>query len=240
MAGALCRITEKLNLPFVFKASYDKANRSSLHAFRGPGLEAGLHVLAKVKKECGVPVLSDVHELSQVGPAAEVLDVLQIPAFLSRQTDLIVAAAKTGRALNIKKGQFLAPWDMRNVVEKAASTGNQNLMVTERGVSYGYNNLVVDYRALPILRSFGYPVVFDATHSVQLPGGQGHASGGNAEFIPYLAKAAVAAGVDGLFFEVHDDPARALSDGPNAVRLDLLPGLLERLLRIFEAAREKG
>ncbi len=237
IAEALCKITKRLKLPFIFKASYDKANRSSISSFRGPGLDRGLEILAQVKTQFGIPVLSDVHEVSQVASAATVLDVLQIPAFLSRQTNLIVEAAKTGKAVNIKKGQFLSPWEMKNVIEKTTSTGNRNIMVTERGSSYGYNNLVVDFRSLPIMRSFGYPVVFDATHSVQLPGATGKASGGNAEFIPYLAKAAVAVGVDGLFFETHDNPAKALSDGPNAVHLKLVPDLLKKLLDIFQVCR---
>ncbi|MBI1745523.1 MAG: 3-deoxy-8-phosphooctulonate synthase [Acidobacteria bacterium] len=238
MAEALKTITDRLRLPFIFKASFDKANRTSLGAYRGPGIEKGLAVLSKIRKAVGVPVLSDVHDVGQVERAAGVLDVLQIPAFLSRQTDLILAAARTGRTINIKKGQFLAPWDIKNVVEKAASTGNSNILITERGCSFGYNNLVVDYRSLPTMRRFGYPVILDATHSVQLPGGQGQASGGNAEYIPYLAKAAVAVGVDGLFFEVHDNPPAALSDGPNAIRLDTFAELLERLLTLHKVARD--
>lgn len=238
MAEALRKIAEARNVPYIFKASFDKANRTSSRSYRGPGLEEGLRVLSKVKRTIDVPVLSDVHETHQVVPAAETLDILQIPAFLSRQTDLIVAAAETGRTVNIKKGQFLAPWDMKNVMDKAAATGNASLLLTERGYSFGYNNLVVDFRSLPVMRRFGYPVVFDATHSVQLPGGQGQSSGGNAEFIPHLAKAAVAVGVDGLFFEVHDNPAAALSDGSNAIRLDAFGDLLDRLLAIHVLVRE--
>jgi len=238
MAESLRRVAERLRLPFIFKASFDKANRTSLSAYRGPGLAAGLRVLERVRREVGVPVLSDVHETAQVADAAAVLDVLQVPAFLCRQTDLVLAAARTGRTVNIKKGQFLAPWDMQHVVDKARSVAEGQVLVTERGSSFGYNNLVVDFRSLPVMRRFGCPVVFDATHSVQLPGGRGVASGGMAEYIPYLAKAAVAVGVDGLFFEVHDDPASALSDGANAIRLEAFGPLLERLLALHELARE--
>jgi len=231
-AERLMTIANGVSMPLIFKASYDKANRTSVTAYRGPGLREGLRILAKVKEALGVPVLSDIHSIEQVGPAAEVLDVLQIPAFLCRQTDLVVAAARTGRVLNIKKGQFLAPWDMENVVGKAVSAGNDRLVLTERGVSFGYNNLVSDMRCIPIMRRFGYPVVFDATHSVQLPGGQGGCSGGQREFVEYLARAAVATGLDGVFMEVHEDPDKALCDGPNSIRLDELPYLLKKLKAI--------
>jgi 2-dehydro-3-deoxyphosphooctonate aldolase (KDO 8-P synthase) len=237
VAARLRDLTSRLGIPFVFKASYDKANRSSLSSYRGPGIERGLEILASVKERLGVPILTDVHDVTQVARAAVVADVLQIPAFLCRQTDLLVEAARSGRAVNVKKGQFMAPWDMQGVLEKAASTGNRDLMVTERGFSFGYNNLVVDMRAFPVLRSLGYPVVFDVTHSVQRPGGLGDRSGGDAHFIDTLAPAGVAAGVDGLFMEVHQNPARALSDGPNAYRLGRLEALLRRLLRIRDAAR---
>ncbi|HET7292629.1 MAG TPA: 3-deoxy-8-phosphooctulonate synthase [Vicinamibacteria bacterium] len=237
VASRLKEITGELGIPFIFKASYDKANRSSLGSYRGPGVERGLEILASVKARHGVPILTDVHETRDVEKAAQVADVLQIPAFLCRQTDLVVEAARSGRVVNIKKGQFMAPWDMKGVLEKAASTGNRKLLVTERGFSFGYNNLVVDPRSFPVLRSFGYPVVFDVTHSVQRPGGLGDRSGGEAHFIDTLGPAGVAAGVDGLFMEVHENPARALSDGPNAYRLGRLKALLARLLRVHEAAR---
>jgi 2-dehydro-3-deoxyphosphooctonate aldolase (KDO 8-P synthase) len=230
VAAELKKITAALGLPWIFKASFDKANRTSLKSFRGPGLEAGLKVLAKVGREFEVPLLTDVHEISQVQPAAEVVDVIQIPAFLSRQTDLIVAAAKTGRAVNLKKGQFLAPEDMGQAVAKAEAGGAKKIILTERGSSFGYHNLVVDMRGLLIMRQFGYPVVFDATHSVQLPAEQGRASGGDRRFIAPLARAAVAAGVDGIFLEVHPDPDRALCDGPNSLPLAELPALLRVLL----------
>jgi 2-dehydro-3-deoxyphosphooctonate aldolase (KDO 8-P synthase) len=231
-AERLMAVCNAVSIPLVFKASYDKANRTSLASFRGPGLKEGLRVLAKVRDSLGIPVLSDIHSIEQVKPAAEVLDVIQIPAFLCRQTDLVVAAAKSGRVLNIKKGQFLAPWDMGNVIGKAVEAGNDNLILTERGVSFGYNNLVSDMRSLPIMRRLGYPVVFDATHSVQLPGGLGGSSGGQREFVEYLARAAVAVGLDGIFMEVHDDPDKALCDGPNSVRLEELPHLLQKLKAI--------
>jgi 2-dehydro-3-deoxyphosphooctonate aldolase (KDO 8-P synthase) len=237
VAGRLKEITGELGIPLIFKASYDKANRSALGSYRGPGVERGLEILAAVKAKHGVPILTDVHETGEVERAAQVADVLQIPAFLCRQTDLVLEAARSGRVVNIKKGQFMAPWDMKGVLEKAASTGNRRLLVTERGFSFGYNNLVVDPRSFPVLRSFGYPVVFDVTHSVQRPGGLGDRSGGDAHFIDTLAPAGVAAGVDGLFMEVHENPARALSDGPNAYRLGRLKALLARLLRIDSAAR---
>ncbi|HEX5482064.1 MAG TPA: 3-deoxy-8-phosphooctulonate synthase, partial [Terriglobia bacterium] len=219
MAESLSRIARDLRIPYIFKASYDKANRTSLRSFRGPGLTLGLEILARIKKEFPVPVLTDVHEASAVGPAAEVCDMIQIPAFLSRQTDLLVEAGRSGAAVNIKKGQFLSPWDMRNVVEKVASAGNNRILVTERGSSFGYNNLVVDVRGLKVMSEWGYPVVLDVTHSLQLPGGAGERSGGQPEFIETLARASVAAGVDGVFMEVHDNPSQALSDGANALPL---------------------
>jgi 2-dehydro-3-deoxyphosphooctonate aldolase (KDO 8-P synthase) len=237
VAARLKEITDELGISLIFKASYDKANRSSLGSYRGPGLERGLEILAGVKARHGIPILTDVHEVAQVEKAAQVADVLQIPAFLCRQTDLVVEAARSGRVVNIKKGQFMAPWDMKSVLEKAAATGNRRVMVTERGFSFGYNNLIVDMRSFPALRSFGFPVIFDVTHSVQRPGGLGDRSGGDSHFVDTLAPAGVAAGVDGLFMEVHENPARALSDGPNAYRLAKLRGLLERLLRI-QAARQ--
>ena len=240
VAGRLKEITGALGIPFVFKASYDKANRSSLGSYRGPGIDRGLEILAGVRDRLGVPILTDVHEVAQVERAARVADVLQIPAFLCRQTDLVVEAARSGRIVNVKKGQFMAPWDMKGVLEKAASTGNRRIMVTERGASFGYNNLVVDMRSFPVLRSFGFPVIFDVTHSVQRPGGLGDRSGGDAHFIDTLAPAGVAAGVDGLFMEVHEDPARALSDGPNAYRLGRLEKLLKRLLAVDRAVRGRG
>jgi 2-dehydro-3-deoxyphosphooctonate aldolase (KDO 8-P synthase) len=235
MASELKRITDIYKIPFIFKASYDKANRTSIKSFRGPGLEEGLKLLGEVREKVGVPILSDVHETAHAGPAGKVLDILQIPAFLSRQTDLILAAAATGKVVNVKKGQFLAPWEMKNVVDKMHEAGNDRLILTERGASFGYNNLVVDFRSFPIMQSFGVPVVFDVTHSLQLPGGQGQSSGGQPQYIPHLARAGVAAGVDGLFMEVHDNPAKALSDGPNALNLALLPNLLEQLVAIRRA-----
>jgi 2-dehydro-3-deoxyphosphooctonate aldolase (KDO 8-P synthase) len=232
MASELKKITAAHNVPFVFKASYDKANRTSIKSFRGIGIEKGLGILSDIREKLQLPVLSDVHEPSQCHAAGEVLDILQIPAFLSRQTDLIVAAAQTGKIVNVKKGQFLAPWEMKNVVDKMREAGNERVLLTERGASFGYNNLVVDFRSFPIMQSFGCPVVFDVTHSLQLPGGQGQSSGGQPQYIPHLARAGVAAGVDGLFMEVHDNPAKALSDGPNALNLSLLPALLEQLVEI--------
>jgi 2-dehydro-3-deoxyphosphooctonate aldolase (KDO 8-P synthase) len=236
VAARLKEITSRLGIPFIFKASYDKANRSSLGSFRGPGLEKGLDILAEVKARHGVPILTDVHEPSQVERAAQVADVLQIPAFLCRQTDLVQECARSGRVVNVKKGQFMAPWDMKGVMDKAAATGNHKLLVTERGFSFGYNNLVVDMRSFPALRSFGYPVVFDVTHSVQRPGGLGDRSGGERHYVDTLAPAGVAAGVDGLFMEVHENPERALSDGPNSYRLSRIERLLTRLLRVRRAA----
>jgi len=238
VAERLQRLTADAKVPFIYKSSYDKANRSSIHSYRGPGLTEGLRILQKVKDETGLAVLSDVHAVSEVAPAAQVLDVLQVPAFLCRQTDLIVACARSGRPVNVKKGQFLAPRDMVNVVEKVRASGSEDLLLTERGTSFGYNNLVVDFRGLPIMRAFGYPVVFDATHSVQLPGGQGDRSGGERQYVQALARAAVAVGVDALFMEIHEDPdrtledGRPLSDGPNMLRLDDLPRLLDELRAI--------
>ena len=236
-AERLLAISQRAQIPLIFKASFDKANRTSHKSFRGPGLDEGLCILAEVKRELGVGLLTDVHESIQVRAAAEVVDVLQIPALLSRQTDLIRAAAATGRALNLKKGQFLAPWDMRATVEKAESSGNRRILLTERGFSFGYNNLVADFRSLVVMRSFGYPVIFDATHSVQLPGAAGEHSGGQREFVAPLARAAVAVGIDGVFMEVHEDPERALSDGPNSYPLDELPHLLDELKRIDDLMR---
>ncbi len=238
MAEKLVELTGKLGIPYVFKASFDKANRSSAGNFRGPGLREGLRILAAIRKEYAVPVLSDVHETGQIAPAAEVLDVVQIPAFLCRQTDFLLAAAKSGKPVNIKKGQFMAPWDMANAAAKVQAGGNDDVILTERGVSFGYNNLVADMRSLPIMRRTGFPVVFDATHSVQLPGGQGGSSGGDRDMARVLARAAVAAGVDGLFLEVHDNPDAALCDGPNMIRLDDLPDMLATLKAIHELARK--
>jgi 2-dehydro-3-deoxyphosphooctonate aldolase (KDO 8-P synthase) len=238
MADAIQRIASDLKIPYIFKASYDKANRTSVKSFRGPGLVEGTRILGALAKTTGLPVLTDVHEPGHCEIAAEAVDVLQIPAFLCRQTDLLVAAGKTGRAVNIKKGQFVAPWDMRYPVEKTQSTGNARIFLTERGASFGYNTLVVDYRSLPVLRGFA-PVVFDGTHSVQQPSAAGGVSGGQPEYIPLLARAAVAAGVDGLFLEVHDDPANAKSDGANALDLKRLKPLLETLLAIHNAARPR-
>jgi 2-dehydro-3-deoxyphosphooctonate aldolase (KDO 8-P synthase) len=231
-AERLLTVCNGLSMPLIFKASYDKANRTSIGSFRGPGLKEGLRILAKVRESLGLPVLSDIHSIEQIAPAAEVLDVLQIPAFLCRQTDLLVAAARSGRVINVKKGQFLAPWDMKNVAGKLAASGNENIILTERGVSFGYNNLVVDMRSFPVMRATGYPVVFDATHSVQLPGGQGESSGGQREFVEYLSRAAVATGIDGIFMEVHEDPDKALCDGPNSIPLSELPLLLKKLRAI--------
>ncbi len=235
MADAIQRITADLSIPFIFKASYDKANRTSVHSFRGPGLIEGTKILRRLAESTGLPVLTDVHEPSHCEIAAEAVDVLQIPAFLCRQTDLLVAAGRTGRAINVKKGQFVAPWDLRHTVEKVESTGNHRIFLTERGSTFGYNNLVVDMRSLAIMRQMA-PVVFDGTHSVQTPSAADGVSGGQPEFIPLLARAAVAAGIDGIFLEVHDDPANAKSDGANALRLDLLRSLLETLLAIHAAA----
>jgi 2-dehydro-3-deoxyphosphooctonate aldolase (KDO 8-P synthase) len=238
VATRLRDIAAKAGVPFIFKSSYDKANRTSIRSYRGPGLSEGLEILQKIKDVVGVPVLSDVHEVDEVEPAAAVLDVLQIPAFLCRQTSLVVAAAKTGKPVNVKKGQFLAPWDTQNIVEKVRSVGNDEVLLTERGASFGYNNLVSDMRSLVIMRSFGVPVVFDATHSVQLPGGAGTASSGQRQFVPYLARAAVATGCDALFMEIHPDPDHAPSDGPNMLRLDDLPALLAQVTQIDRIVRE--
>jgi 2-dehydro-3-deoxyphosphooctonate aldolase (KDO 8-P synthase) len=237
MARECLQRAQAAGLDYVFKSSFDKANRSSIHSFRGLGMEAGLEVLQRVKEELGVPVLTDVHDVSQVEQVAAVADVLQIPAFLCRQTDLIVAAAKSGRAVNVKKGQFLAPQDARNIVDKVREAGCEKLLLTERGASFGYNNLVVDMRSLPIMRSFGVPVVFDVTHSLQLPGGLGHATGGQAEYIEPLARAGVACGVDAVFMEVHENPEKALSDGPNALPLPRLESLLFMIRDIHELVR---
>jgi 2-dehydro-3-deoxyphosphooctonate aldolase (KDO 8-P synthase) len=240
VAGRLKDITAELGMPYIFKASFDKANRSSHANFRGPGVEEGLRILEKVRQTLGVPVLTDVHEDTPFGEVADVVDVLQTPAFLCRQTNFIQNVAAMGKPVNIKKGQFLAPWDMKNVVEKARATGNEQIMVCERGVSFGYNNLVSDMRALAIMRDTGCPVVYDVTHSLQLPGGLGHASGGQRELVPVLARAAVAAGISGLFMETHPDPDRALSDGPNSWPLDKMRPLLETLLEIDRAAKRSG
>jgi 2-dehydro-3-deoxyphosphooctonate aldolase (KDO 8-P synthase) len=231
-AAFIKSVADRVGMPVIFKSSYDKANRTSLSSFRGPGLEDGLRILAKVRREIGVPVLTDVHEKEQAALVKDSADVLQIPAFLCRQTDFILAVARSGKAVNVKKGQFLAPWDMRNIVEKIVSTGNEQVMVTERGASFGYNNLVSDMRSLVVLGELGYPVVFDATHSLQLPGGLGKASGGERRYIPALARAAVAVGIDALFMEVHEDPDRALSDGPNSLPLGELEELLKRVKEI--------
>ena len=236
-AIALRDIARTAHVPVIFKASFDKANRTSVKSYRGPGLAEGLRILGRVRERANIPILTDIHEPAQAAPAAEAADVLQIPAFLSRQTDLLVAAAATGRVVNIKKGQFLAPLDMRHAIEKVASTGNDRIIVTERGVSFGYNNLVVDMRAFPILRSLGYPVVYDVTHSLQLPGAGDGVTAGQAEFIEPMASAGVAAGVDGVFMEVHEEPSRARSDAQNALRIDLLPALLDRLVRIHAIGR---
>lgn len=237
IAAYLKALAADLKIPFIFKASYDKANRTSINGYRGPGLLQGLAILQHIKETLQVPVLSDVHRFEEIERAANILDIVQIPAFLCRQTDFVVEVAKAAPAINIKKGQFLAPWDIANVVEKIQTTGNENLMITERGTCFGYNNLVVDFRSVPVMRSLGYPVIFDATHSVQLPGGAGKASGGQREMVSYLARAAVAVGVDGVFFEVHPDPDRALCDGPNSLQLDGLKSLLVELLAIDDIVK---
>jgi 2-dehydro-3-deoxyphosphooctonate aldolase (KDO 8-P synthase) len=239
VAGRMREITRELGIPYIFKASYDKANRSSQASFRGPGMEQGLRILGEVKSQLGLPVLTDVHEDTPLAEVAAVVDVLQTPAFLCRQTNFIVNAAAQGKPVNIKKGQFLSPWEMRNVVDKARSTGNEAIMVCERGFSFGYNNLVADMRSLAVMRDTGCPVVFDATHSVQLPGGQGNASGGRREFVPVLARAAIGAGVAGVFMETHPDPARALSDGPNAWPLDRMRALLTVMQEIDAAVKSR-
>ena len=239
IAEKLKRITTDLHVPFIFKASYDKANRTSIKSFRGPGLNDGLKILQKIKTELDLPVLSDVHKEEEIDPAAEVLDILQIPAFLCRQTDLLVKAAQTGKPINVKKGQFLAPWDIKNVVVKLEESGNINILLTERGATFGYNNLVVDMRSLVLMREHGYPVIFDATHSLQQPGGQGTTSGGQSEMVPDLARGAVAVGCDALFMEIHTDPSKALSDGPNMLKIDLLPELLEQLVTLDQVVKGK-
>ncbi len=236
IAHRLVAIAKSTGVQIVFKASFDKANRSSIHSFRGPGLEEGLRILAAVKRETGLPLVTDVHVPDQCGPVGEVVDLIQIPAFLCRQTDLLVAAAATKRAVNVKKGQFLAPWDMKNVVHKMREAGCENVLLTERGASFGYNALVSDMRSIPLMQDLGAPVIFDATHSTQIPGGLGDKTGGDRRMIPYLAQAAMAAGCDGFFMETHDDPEHALSDGPNMLRLEDLEGLLRRLLAIRAAA----
>jgi 2-dehydro-3-deoxyphosphooctonate aldolase (KDO 8-P synthase) len=238
-AARLKQITADLGIPFIFKSSYDKANRSSVKSYRGPGLTQGLQILRRVASELDLPVLSDVHRFEEIAPAAEVLDVIQIPAFLCRQTDFVMDVAKTGKVVNIKKGQFLAPWDMKNAAEKAAAAGNDRIIITERGVSFGYNNLVADMRSLPIIRALGYPVMFDATHSVQLPGAGGTASSGDRKFVPHLTRAAVAVGVDALFMEVHACPEEALCDGPNMLSLDELPGLMKQAQEIDRIVKKK-
>jgi 2-dehydro-3-deoxyphosphooctonate aldolase (KDO 8-P synthase) len=240
IARQLGDLAERLGVPLIFKASFDKANRSSGKSFRGLGMEAGLRVLADVKTETGLPVTTDIHESTQVPAVAEVVDLLQVPAFLARQTDLLIAAAKTGRAVNVKKGQFMAPWDMKNVVAKMDEAGNRNLLLTERGTTFGYGNLVNDMRAIPWMQDLGRPVVFDATHSVQTPGSQGDRTGGDRRMVPYLARAAVAAGCDGIFIETHPEPDRAPSDGPNMIPLADLPGLITQCLRIRNAVAESG
>ncbi|MCB2180783.1 MAG: 3-deoxy-8-phosphooctulonate synthase [Desulfobulbaceae bacterium] len=240
IATTVKEITTRLGISFIFKASFDKANRTSLDSYRGPGLEEGLEILGRIRQDLNVPVISDVHEVAQIDKAAEVLDVLQIPAFLCRQTDLLVAAAGTGKTISVKKGQFLAPWDMEHAVGKIKGSGNDKVLLTERGASFGYNNLVVDMRSFPIMRSLGCPVIYDATHSIQLPGGAGGSSGGQRQFIEPLTKAAVAAGVDGLFMEVHPDPDRALCDGPNSLPLDELETLLKKILAIHNCNSSAG
>ncbi len=238
IAHIVKKITGRLGMSCLFKASYDKANRTSLNSFRGPGISKGLAILARIKGEIGLPIIADVHDVEQIPAAAEVLDVIQIPAFLCRQTDLLVAAAKTGRVVNIKKGQFVSPWDMRHAVEKVRASGNSKVLLTERGVTFGYNNLVVDMRGFAIMRSLGCPVIFDATHSVQLPGGGDNCSAGDRRFVPILSRAAVAAGVDGLFLEVHPDPDKALCDGPNSLALHALEPLLAKVAKIHDIVTE--
>ncbi len=236
-AQKLKDICSNIGLPLLFKSSYDKANRTSISSFRGPGMEKGLRILMDVKSKFHVPVISDIHSVEEVKPASEVLDVIQIPAFLCRQTDLILATSNTGKPVNVKKGQFLAPWDVKNIIDKFISTGNRDLFITERGTSFGYNNLIVDFRGIPIIRSFGYPVIFDVTHSLQLPGGMGKASSGQREFAEPLAKAAVAVGVDGLFMEVHPEPEKALCDGPNMIKLHEIENLLKTVRAIDELSK---
>lgn len=235
IASFLKALTDELGIPFVFKASYDKANRTSIHTFRGPGLAEGLKILEEIKTDLEIPIISDVHSIDEIGPAAKILDILQIPAFLCRQTDFIIAASQTQKPINIKKGQFLAPWDINNIIEKVRSTGNSQILLTERGTMFGYNNLVVDFRSFQEMKKTGFPVIFDATHSIQLPGGAGTSSGGQRDYVPMLARAAVAAGVDGIFLEVHPEPDRARCDGPNSLKLDSLEALLCQLKTIRDA-----
>lgn len=239
IASYLKELTSKLEIPFIFKASYDKANRTSIDSYRGPGVGEGLAILRHVKEKVGIPVLSDVHRFEEIDAAADVLDIMQVPAFLCRQTDFVAAIAKKAKIVNVKKGQFLAPWDVANIIGKIRAAGNENILITERGASFGYNNLVFDVRALPIMRALGYPVIFDATHSVQLPGGAGTASSGQREMVPYLARAAVAAGVDGIFIEVHPDPDKALCDGPNSLYLSSLEEMLTTLKKIDEITKSE-
>ena len=238
-AERLRDVCAKIGFPLLFKSSFDKANRTSLSSFRGPGIERGLRILSDVRSTLKIPVISDIHSAEQIEPASAVLDVLQIPAFLCRQTDFIIAASETGKPVNVKKGQFLSPWDAKNIIDKFVSTGNKNIFITERGTSFGYNNLVVDFRGIPVMRSFGYPVIFDVTHSLQLPGGQGTCSAGQREFAGPLARAAVAVGVDGLFMEVHPEPEKALCDGPNMIRLDEVEKLLSHIKAIDDVLKEK-
>jgi len=240
MAKRLAVVARELRVPYIFKASYDKANRTSLHSYRGPGLRRGLQVLARIKEELGIPLLTDVHDASQVGPAAEVCDIIQIPAFLSRQTDLLLEAGRSGAVVNLKKGQFLSPWEMSHAIEKITSTANHNIMITERGTTFGYNNLVVDMRGIGVMKGFGYPVILDVTHALQLPGGEGQRSGGQPEFIETLARAGVAAGVDGIFMEVHDRPSRALSDGANALEWRRFKPLAKELRDLGQFIRKLG
>ena len=240
MAADLVKLARRLKIPYVFKASFDKANRTSIESFRGHGMKTGLDLLREVKERLGVPVVTDIHEISQVEPVARVVDILQIPAFLCRQTDLLLAAARTGRVVSVKKGQFLAPWDVLSIVRKVESTGSRQLLLTERGVSFGYNNLITDFTSLQIMRELGYPVVYDVTHSVQQPGGLGNATGGRSEFIPLLARCGVAAGVDALFMETHTNPKKALSDGPNMIAINKLEPLLVELLKIDRIVKKRG
>lgn len=238
IAEYLKNLTTAMKIPFIFKASYDKANRTSIDSYRGPGYIQGLQMLERIKKDYAVPVLSDVHRFEEIKPASEILDVLQVPAFLCRQTDLVCEVARQAKVVNIKKGQFLAPWDVRNILIKASSTGNEQIMITERGTTFGYNNLVVDFRSIPIMRNMGYPVIFDATHSVQLPGGSGTVSGGQRDMVSVLSRAAVAVGVDGVFMEVHPEPDKAKCDGPNSLALDSLPDLLRTLAEIDRTVKK--
>jgi 2-dehydro-3-deoxyphosphooctonate aldolase (KDO 8-P synthase) len=240
IASYLKQLTSQLSIPFIFKASYDKANRTSINSYRGPGVRDGLTILQHIKEKFGVPILSDVHRFEEIDAAAGVLDIMQVPAFLCRQTDFVGEIAKKAKIVNVKKGQFLAPWDVANIIEKIKTAGNENILITERGASFGYNNLVFDVRALPIMRAMGYPVIFDATHSVQLPGGAGTSSGGERNMVPFLARAAVAAGVDGIFMEVHPDPEKALCDGANSLYLNSLEALLTTLKQIDETIKEKA